>query len=792
MLPLPEGRVFLRWMYLALGLGILCFPEFTVQAVLRAPHWAGRFYPEGSRAYAQFVAAGYVYARAVPLGCVAAFLGLWRNRSWSRWTGAAAFGLLLPGFPLLSVAGAVGLYAMFAKPLAADPRSRPAAPSPANSAAGRWSPGRDSMAQPFTIGIGMIFGFQGLAFLTLYAQRNGMPAWNPGIAWLAFFLLSLLAHAALHELGHVAAAWTVFFRVRSVMIGPFVFQSDAYGYRFRLDWKRLLDSGGYTGAAPVTGGDLIVKLAVVIAGGPLLSLLAGGLCLLAFLALPGTGWEGAWLIVAFNAVLGVSYAGMSLLPMGCSDGAMLYHLLRDTPAGRQLIGRIKVPLVQEQAEAAHSRADFQQEVEFRTVALRQAQTGGGRDSTAIALGHQDLGHALLALEDWPRAQAEFLKCLGFETECALNPSLKANSWWGLQEACARRHWAQAAAHAGAAAVKAIGECQPARNPAGLAVTRIMLAQARLRAGEYQTALTEAAAALAILPRRDGHLMLRAAIFSVEAQAHLLLGAERHGIVAAREAAAILNSPGIPEPNRNLAFDELGELGEGLWDAGQSGTGIDLMRQAVTQLESGGAMATAAQYRIKLAAALRTLGRHSEALYTLPAEETLPPGALGCLLGVRAAIHLAAGHPRDAATDARALLNLWLARAANSESRAPLDLMQPQPPAAIEIARAEALLAHACLEAGNPAEAEPLARHAAGVLAEWGHPDAAGCRITLALATRERSRAVFEAALRLIESAPLTSAAEKARRREAERARVDRFGPVEGSITVEIPVQLAGD
>jgi hypothetical protein len=381
------------------------------------------------------------------------------------------------------------------------------------------------------------------------------------------------------------------------------------------------------------------------------------------------------------------------------------------------------------------------------------------------------------LEDWPSAQTEFLKCLEFDIECGLDPSLKANSWWGLQKAGVERHWVEAAADAGAAAVGALEERKRNGHRATLAVTRTMLAQAQLRAGAHEASLAEAAGALAILPRHRDRLVLRAAIISVQAQAHLSLGAEGSGMAAAREAAAILSSPGIPEPSRNLASDGLGELGEELWKAGQSGPALDMMRMAVSHLESGGAVATAAQYRVKLAAALRTLGRHAEALYALPGEETLPPGALGCLLGERARVHLAAGRPLEAAADARALLALWQ--------------REPQPPQP-ETAAAEGLLARACLEAGNPAEAEPLARHAAEVLAHWEHPDAAGCRITLALATRERSRFVFEDALRTIESAPLLSAAGKARRLEAERARVDRFGPIEGAITVECPVEIAGD
>jgi len=777
MLPLPDGRVFLRWMFLSLGLGMLFFPEFTVHSILRAPHWGALLYPGDSSAYALFVTSSYVYAVLTPLLSIATFFGLKRNKSWAHWTGAAASTLLLCGFPVLTPAGAVGLYAMFAKPRPPDSQSFPAPARQARAASDLWIAGRDSKAQPFISGITMIFGFQGLAWLTLYAQRNNMPAWNPGWTWWVFFFFFLLVESALHELGHAAMAWTVYFRVRTVEIGPLTFWKDGYGYQVRWEWKRLLDSNGYMRAAPASEDELLFKQISVVAGGPLLSLVAGGLLLLAFLALPGTGWESAWWIVAFNAVLGLCYGIMSLLPFGCSDGVMLYHLLRDTPAGRQLMGRLKAPLVQEQAADAHSRADFHKEVEYREMALQAAEEDAEGGSMTIALSHLAVAYARLALEDWLGAQAGFLKCLEFEAECGANPRLKSNAWAGLQTACLERYWVSEAARAGAAAVKVIEERKPDRNRVALAVTRTVLAQVHVRAGAYQAALAEAGAALAILPPNRGHHMLRATIFSVRAQAHLYLGDAGPGLAAAREAAGILSSPGIPAAERNLAFHELGELGEELWKTGQSGGAIDLMRQAVTQLESGGSVVAGAQHRIHLAAALRTLGRHAEALYTLPEEETLPPGARRSLLAERAGIHLAAGRHGDAVADARALVALW-----HSE---------PQPPAP-EIAAAEGLLARACLEAGNPAEAEPLARQAATVLAAWGHPDAAACLITLALATRQRHRAVFDEALRLIESHPLLSAAEKARRLEAERARLDRFGPIEGSITVESPQPAACD
>jgi tetratricopeptide (TPR) repeat protein len=762
-------------MFLSLGVIILSAPEFTVHSVLRADRWATFLFPGDPVVFTYFMAAAYVYIGLTPLLCLATGFGLKRNRPWARWTGTAASSLLLFGFPLLTVVGALGLYALFAKPRRPDPQPQPA-PRPRVRTAGYWASKRDSKrdckAQPIVAGIAMIFGFQGLALLTLYAQRSGMPAWNPGWTWWLYLFLFLFLQTALHELGHAAMAWTLYYRVRAIAIGPLLFWNDGYGYQFRFEWGRLFDSRGYMGAVPVSDDNLLFRQIATVAAGPFLTLLVGGFLLLLFPCLPGTAWQGVWWIVAFNAVLGICHAVMNLVPVGDTDGAVLYHLVRRTPAGRHLLNHLKFSLIQEQADAAHFRADFEKEVELRQAALLLVQQCSQPNAMAVALSHQALGHARLAFEDWPGAQDEFLRALECNAGGGLNPAFQANSWSGLQQAGLERHCVFEAGRASAAAVKAavevVEELKQNHKRSGEAVARTMLAQVHLRAGEYVAALAETDAALAALPRYRAHLILHATLHSVRAVAHLHIGAVEDGLSAAREAAAVLGSPEIPEARRNLASAELGALGEGLWKAGQSDRAIRLMQKTVNQLESGGAAVTAAQYRIKLAAALRAVGRDAEALYILPDEAALPPGPRRRLLAERVELHLAAGRYREAVADGRALLSLWQSEA--------------DPPAP-EIAAAEGLLARACLETGDSAEAEALARHAADVLAPWGHPDAASCRITLALASRERSRTVFDEALRSIEADPLLSPVEKTRRLDAERARIDRSGPTEGTATL---------
>lgn len=121
------------------------------------------------------------------------------------------------------------------------------------------------------------------------------------------------------------------------------------------------------------------------------------------------------------------------------------------------------------------------------------------------------------------------------------------------------------------------------------------------------------------------------------------------------------------------------------------------------------------------------------------------------------------------SDCRELLVLWRA--------------EPDAPAA-ETALAGGLLAQACLDAGDNAEAEALAQRAGEALGPWQHPDAASCLITLARwqAARQWTPAQVAKALRLIETAPLLSPAGKARFLGAEARRPDRHGRTEEAQT----------
>jgi tetratricopeptide (TPR) repeat protein len=760
-MPIPsDRRILLRWIFFVSGWILLLFPSFVVRSVLGIDTWAAHAYPGNHRQQALLFSVATLDLLVSALLCLVTARGLKRSRRWSRWTGVCACAILLFGFPWMTIAGAAGLYTLLFK------LPRLEAPPAPKQTTDYWTRKRKSWLQQVFIYIGFFMAVgPGMGWFQHYAHRLGMPAWHSNGKGLLYLFVFGLFITAVHEMGHATMAWALYHRVRVINIGPFTFSNIGHGYQCHFQWKQLLNSGGHVASIPSGGANIRLKVITMIAAGPAASLLNGLLMLAVFLSLPGTRWQGYWSIPAFICVLALFDGVLNLLPVGYSDGSMLFHLILWTRHGRVLIGHLQAAQMHEDADGYHKQADFEKEVELREAALRCALEGGEGGAVAIALCHQSLGHARLALEDWPGAEAEHRKCLGFEAECALHPPLAANTWLGLQRACFERHHVAEAGRAYACALPVLEGRKKDRDKIGLAVTKAMLAQVHHRAGSFDKALQEIADALRILPAGRDRLMMRAILYSTQAQCELGQGSVERSLAAARQTADIVRSGKLPSTERNLGWDELGELGEGLWQLGQGALAVELMREAIEQLELGGAAATAAQYRIKLSAALRQLGKLDEAWQCLPKDAGLSTASRRCLLAERAGLHLAAGRTEEAVDDARELVALWQTA--------------PNEPVT-ETAVAEALLAKAYLDAGDYAQAEAFARKAGDVLGPWQHFETAGCLVTLALAqwraTSEWGPACMDEVERLIEADPLLSPAAKSRILETETARVERHGP----------------
>ena len=635
-----------------------------------------------------------------------------------------------------------------AAPAAEAPRLQTAATGRLND---YWTARSQSRMQPLIYAVLTMGALGSLGFVQRWAVHRGMPPAHWGLGfWVCLFVL-LLVQVAIHELGHAAVAWAMYYRVRVVSIGPFTFSQDRYGFHRGFDWKKLFHSGGYTGSTPTSAENARFKHIAVVAAGPLASLLTGFLFALATFLLPGSSLQSSWWFTATGAMIGILFGLTSLIPVGYSDGSMLFHLLSWTGAGRILLSNQARAADQELAVAEHDRADFEKEAEIKRRMLDRALEGGPANSMAIAASHQTLGHALLAAEDWPAAEAEFQRALSFEAELRANPSLAANVWSGMVIARSQRRQVVELEQAYTAAVTAIRGRKQSRDPIHRGQACAMLSQVHARATCWKEAAEEAKEGLQSVPLKPERLILYANLFTVQAEAYYNLAQPDHGLSAATAAAETLRSSAMPAAWRNLAAHGVGQLGDALCRAGQANSGIEFMREAVRRLEDAGAAATATAYRIKLCTILRGLGRFSEAVRSLPQQEGLTPQLRRNLLAETVELAIAADAGGPAVEHGRALVDLWRAETFECE---------------IERALAGSLLARAHLTAGNFAEAETAAGNAQPVLEAARHPEAARCLLTVA-ASRNRTTGTWPSeivghARRLIESNALLTAAEKSR------------------------------
>jgi tetratricopeptide (TPR) repeat protein len=705
------------------------------------------------------MAVATLYTIPTALACWIAAAGLKRDKRWGIWAGYCACALLILGFPWLTLAGGMGLYVLYtteAAPIrAATVRERSAGPT-----TDYWDRKRRSKAQGL-VQVVLWFGLYGYlrGWMALYARRTGMTAWHPG--WQAWLWVSviLLFNTALHESGHAIIAWAVGSVVRVFSVGPFTWWLDRGGSRFRIDWGRLFAAGGYMGATPGGGGNLRFNEIAIVAAGPATNALTCLIALDVFFALPGTAWQQwSWIVAVIAATAGVMAVG-NLIPVGYCDGTMLLHLMLNTRAGSLLLDRKRVMEVEEEAQACHGRADFQKEIELKQAMLDRALASGPDNATVIAACHQALGSAYVLIDEWPTAEFHYRQCLGYEAELAANPMLAANVWCGLHLTALRRYDAAEASRACASATAILQRVKASGNDPEPALNLTMLAQTHERNREFQTALGEIAQALRSLPNGPGAIPLQAYLLRCRAFCCLGTGDLKMAETFAEEAAALWRSPSIPASRRNLAAENIADIGAELCRGGLSELGLELLHEGIRGLEAGGASFTAARFRIKLAAVLQSLGRVCEAAEVLPQEAALPAGLRRPVLAARLEIHLANGQSDTALADGRELVDLW-----RSHPHA-------APP---EIASAEALLAKACLAAGDLAAAEELAGNAAEVLGPRLHPNAASCVITIALA-RSQSAGMqdsrhFTAGLELIDASVLLRPAEKARLKAIESAR----------------------
>ncbi|HKE28019.1 MAG TPA: site-2 protease family protein, partial [Bryobacteraceae bacterium] len=750
---LSGRRTLLRWAFLGTGYLLLFGNRFVVHRLLMADMWAGPLFGSGSAMYAFLMAAAYFYLIAGWFLCMVTSWGFRRNKPWASAVGLAACVISLPWFPIMTVLGGLGIYFLLSlrerQAVEADTSDR-LQRAAARRSKDYWIAQRQSRLQPV---IGAMVGISCLVSLG-YASRWAIHRGIPGAHWGGFFwgwfCFFGLCQVAIHEFGHAIVAWALYYHVRVVSIGPFLFTHEAKGFHCRFDWRRLLEDSGYTGSIATNPHNARLKHIAVVAAGPAASAISGIVFTVVTLAAPGSSWQSLWWMAATNAVLGIAGTIINLIPVGYSDGTMLLHLIRNTVPGRILLAKDAVAASEEKARDQYERAEFQKQVETARGMLERALEGGESNSMAIAISQQALGRALNAADDWAGAEAAFMHSLAFDTELEASPPLAVNVWSGLVHTRARRFRTIAAGQAYATAVAVIRNRKAGAPSIQRGVSCSMLAQMHSRTLNWQEALVEADEGLKLVPLNQEHLILYAMLLAARAEAHFNLGHHGEGLQAASDAAAVLRAGAMPAARQNLAADGLGDLGEAAWRGGESALGTEFTRDAVAKLEAGGAETAAMAWRIRLIGMLRRSGRFSEAARSLPPEAEMPVHLRRNLLMETAELALLADAASVAVDHARTVVALWQAESVDC---------------AIELAAAHSLLARALLAAGQFTEAETQAAAALHVLKATRHPEAALCLITLAASRHQTSGSwtpeVINEAKASIDSAVLLTSPEKA-------------------------------
>lgn len=160
----------------------------------------------------------------------------------------------------------------------------------------------------------------------------------PGPAFLAVALVIYMVSIAGHELGHLAAGALAGFRPLLLIVGPLRIERADDRVRAGLN-RSLALAGGLALSAPIGVHDLRRRTIVLVAGGPLASIMLGVQCLAfwsassAFLEARGSLAAAAAFSLLLGGVVSLAIGIVTLLPMRVggfySDGARLLRLLRD-------------------------------------------------------------------------------------------------------------------------------------------------------------------------------------------------------------------------------------------------------------------------------------------------------------------------------------------------------------------------------------------------------------------------------------------------------------------------------
>ena len=183
--------------------------------------------------------------------------------------------------------------------------------------------------------LGALVGYGGLAVGRALARSGNRDQsfGRPDLVWLiAGLVIAIFLAIAIHEFGHVVAGLSQRFRFWLYIVGPLRIQRTTDD-RIEAGWNTSLQlAGGIAASVPSDNHNLARRMAVMVAGGPLASLLLGVVALgLAYVL----SHPGVRLVSILIGTVSFGIAVVTLLPMRTSNfhsyGArlLMYWFQRD-------------------------------------------------------------------------------------------------------------------------------------------------------------------------------------------------------------------------------------------------------------------------------------------------------------------------------------------------------------------------------------------------------------------------------------------------------------------------------
>jgi len=256
--------------------------------------------------------------------------------------------------------------------------------------------------------LGAVFGFAGIHFGRQLAGLGKLGG-AERLLFLAWLPLTWLLAVAWHECGHLLGGRWVGGRYLLLVVGPFKWMRTPGGVRFA--WNRSVNAaGGLAGCLPTDDRDLRRRMAVMVAGGPVASVVLAGV-MAAVAALMGPdGWTlgrpMAWSLAGMSALIAV----VTLIPTSMgglkSDGLRIYTLLRPGPDAEREAALLSLTIA---AIGGVRPADYDE-------AKLAAATTPDDGSVHVLYGHLSAFHRHADRREWVAAQARLDRVLSGEAE----------------------------------------------------------------------------------------------------------------------------------------------------------------------------------------------------------------------------------------------------------------------------------------------------------------------------------------------------------------------------------------